>query len=176
MALKPTIYKTHVALSDIDRNIYADFDLTLAQHPSESLERMAVRVLAYCASYQERLAFSKGLSTPDEPALWAHALNGDVLQWIDVGEPAPERIKKACTKSQAVAIYSFNSKSEVWWTQARSALAALNVSVFRFLWPEIQALATSVTRNMDIQVTITSGMLYISFPDAQHAVTLERLQ
>ena len=90
MALKPTIFKFAIALSDVDNNRYLDLSLTVAQHPSETLERMMVRLLAYCLNAEDGLEFTRGLSENDEPDLWQHSLDGRILKWIEVGEPAAE--------------------------------------------------------------------------------------
>lgn len=162
MALKPTIYKSKIALSDLDRNYYDTLNLTIAQHPSETLERMMTRVLVFCINAQENLSFTKGLSTAEEPDIWAHTLDNRILLWIDVGEPAADRIKKARGLSSTVKIYSFNSKSDVWWKQEQEKFNALKVSVFQFQWKSIQAMTTLVQRTMDLSVTITDNSAYIA--------------
>lgn len=162
MALKPTIYKLRIALSDINRNYYDTLDLTTAQHPSESLERMMVRVLVFCINAQDRLAFTKGLSAAEEPDLWAHTLDGQISLWIDVGEPAVDRIKKATRRAKMVKVYSFNSKSDIWWSQGQEKFSTLKVSIFQFPWESIQSLATLVQRTMDLSVTITDESAYIA--------------
>lgn len=108
MALKPTIYKLKITLSDSDRNYYDTLNLTIAQHPSETLERMMARVLVFCLNAQEYLVFTKGLSAVEEPDIWARTLDGRISLWIDVGEPAVDRIRKATRLSPAVMVYSFN--------------------------------------------------------------------
>ena len=104
MALKPTIYKLKIALSDINRNYYDTLNLTIAQHPSETLERMMVRVLAFCINAQENLVFTKGLSAVEEPDIWARTLDDKISLWIELGEPAVDRIKKATRLAPAVKI------------------------------------------------------------------------
>ncbi len=162
MALKPTIYKFKIALTDLNRNYYDTLNLTIAQHPSETLERMMARMLVFCLNAQESLAFTKGLSTAEEPDLWAHTPDGRIALWIDVGEPAPERIKKATRIAQAVKVYSFNSKSNVWWTQEQSKFNQLTAAVFQFQWPAMQTLARQTQRTMDISVTITEESAYVA--------------
>ncbi len=98
MALKPTIYKLNINLSDLDRDYYDTIDLTLAQHPSETLERMMARVVAFCINAEEHLKFTKGLSEIEEPDIWARTLDDQIALWIDVGEPDVERIKKPLVK------------------------------------------------------------------------------
>ena len=162
MALKPTIYKFNIALSDINRNYYDSLNLTLAQHPSETLERMMVRLLSFCINAQEHLVFTKGLSAADEPDIWAHSLSGQLDLWIDVGEPAVDRIKKATRIAQDVKVYSFNTKSNAWWLKNQDDFEALPVSVFQFPWEEIQALAALVQRTMALSLTITGDSAYIA--------------
>jgi uncharacterized protein YaeQ len=146
----------------MNREVYESFDLTVAQHPSETAERMMARLLAYCINYQEHLIFSKGLSTPDEPDIWAHGLDGQILSWIDVGEPSPERIKKASRICKSVKVYSFNSKSNVWWDQGMKALASYKADYFRFSWEEIQTLAQLLERTMELSISITDDSAYIA--------------
>ncbi|MGD8629950.1 MAG: YaeQ family protein [Gammaproteobacteria bacterium] len=162
MALKPKIYKSRISLSDIDRDYYAALNLTIAQHPSETLERMMVRVLAYCINAQEHLAFTRGLCVVDEPDIWVRTLDDQIALWIDVGEPAVDRIKKAARLSRAVRVYSFNSRSAVWWEQGRASFKQLPVSVYRFPWESIQALAALVQRTMALSVTISGDSAYVA--------------
>ncbi len=162
MALKPTIYKFKIALTDLNRNYYDTLNLTIAQHPSETLERMMVRILAFCINAQESLSFTKGLSAAEEPDLWTHTLDGRISLWIDVGEPAADRIKKATRLAQTVKVYSFNSKSGIWWIQEQEKFNQLTASVFQFQWKNIQALAKLVQRTMDISVTITGDSAYVA--------------
>lgn len=167
MALKPTIYKLKIMLSDLDRNVFESLSLTVAQHPSETIERMMVRVLAYCINMDERLEFAKGLSVMDEPDLWSKTLDDRITLWIDVGEPGFDRIKKASRISEAVKIYSFNSKSNVWWNQEKQKFASINAEVFQVQWDSVKALAALAQRTMDFTVTISSGSAYFSAEDSE---------
>ena len=162
MAIKPTIYKFRISLSDLNRNYYDTLNLTLAQHPSETIERMMVRVLAYCINAQEHLVFTKGLSEIDEPDLWVRTLDDQTALWIEVGEPAVDRIKKAGHLATEVKIYSFNSKSDVWWEQAKGKINQLKASVYKFEWENIQALSAMVERTMDMSVSITGDSAYVA--------------
>lgn len=162
MALKPTIYKLKIALTDLNRNYYDTLSLTIAQHPSETLERMMVRILVFCINAQESLTFTKGLSAVEEPDLWIHTLDGQITLWIDVGEPAPDRIKKATRIAQTVKVYSFNSKSNIWWIQEQAKFNQLTASIFQFQWKNIQALAKLAQRTMDISVTVMEDSAYIA--------------
>ena len=163
MALKPTIFKMSINYCDLDNDIYNTLALTVAQHPSENLERMMARVLAFSLNEQEFLSFTKGLSNVDDPDIWAKSLSDEFLLWIDMGEPAFERIKKASRQAKSVKIYSFNSKSPVWWKQNEMNLSKLkNLDVYQFNFQQIQDLAKLVERTMSFTITNTSGTCYIS--------------
>lgn len=162
VALKPTIYKFKIALTDLNRQYYDTLNLTIAQHPSETLERMMARMLAFCLNAQEWLTFTKGLSSAEEPDLWAHTPDGRIALWIDVGEPAPERIKKATRIAQTVKVYSFNSKSNVWWMQEQEKFNELTAAIYQFQPLDIQALAKLAQRTMDISVTISEQSAYVA--------------
>ena len=176
MAIKPTIYKLKISLSDLNRNHYDTLNLTIALHPSETIERMMVRVLAYCINAQEHLSFTKGLSAIDEPDIWLRTLDDQLTLWIDIGEPAVDRIKKASRLAQAVKVYCFNSKSDVWWQQAKNKINQLKASIFRFQWIDIQSLATLVQRTMEISVTITGDSAYVATELGECEVSWQVLQ
>lgn len=176
MALKPTIYKIKINLSDIDRAYYDTLDLTVAQHPSETRERMMVRVLAFCLNAQEHVDFTNGLCAVDKPDIWAHNLEGQTSLWIDVGEPTFERLKKAVGLSPVVKVYSFNSKSDRWWMDGRTKFNALKASIFQFQWASIQALAALVNRRMDLSVTIQDNRVYVAAELGECEVSWSALQ
>ena len=176
MAIKPTIYKFRISLSDLNRDYYDTLNLTLAQHPSETIERMMVRVLAFCINAQDNLVFTKGLSEVDEPDLWVRTLDDQTALWIEVGEPSAERIKKAGHLANKVNIYSFNSKSDIWWTQIKGKISQLKASVYKFKWEEILALAALVERTMDMSVSITGDSAYVATNLGECEVNWETLQ
>jgi uncharacterized protein YaeQ len=162
LAIKPTIYKFNINLSDLDRQYYDTLNLTVAQHPSETTERMMARVLAYSLNAQDSLSFTKGLSEPDEPDICLRTLDDQLAMWIDVGEPAVDRIKKATRLAHAVKVYSFNSKSVTWWQQAQPAYSQLSASIFRFDPESIKTLSAFVTRTMDMSVTISGDSVFVA--------------
>lgn len=176
MALKPTIYKFRIALSDLERGYYDSLSLTVAQHPSETSERMMARVVAFCLNAQPSLSFAKGLSSTEEPDVWLRTMDDRISLWIDVGEPAVERIKKASSLAEQVLVYSFNSKSDVWWTQSQSKFAQIRASVYRFDWAQIQFFTTMLERGMDFSVTITGESAYIATAKGECEVGWELLQ
>jgi len=162
VAIKPTIYKFRISLSDLNRNYYDTLNLTVALHPSETTERMMVRVLAYCVNAQEQLSFTKGLSEAAQPDIWVRSYDEKITLWIDVGEPSIERIKKSCHLAETVKIYCFNSKADVWWKQSQGKISQLKASVIKFDWPEIQHLASLVERTMDMSVSISGDSAYVA--------------
>jgi len=123
-----------------------------------------VRLLAYCINAHARLQFTKGLSDTEEPDLWVKSLDDQVELWIEVGEPGLERLKKACSRAEAVRVYSFNTKSTVWWDQLPLGRSGLQLAVFRFDWEAIVALASLVERTMTMSVTITNDSAYVATP------------
>lgn len=176
MALKPTIYKLRISLSDLNRNYYDTLNLTLAQHPSETLERMMVRALAYCINAQEHLVFTKGLSDIDEPDIWARTLDDQISLWIEVGEPSVERVKKACQRAKSVRIYCFNVKANTWWEQSQRKISQLKAAVFKFEWDSIQILASMVQRTMDFSVSISGDSAYVATEAGECEINWQTLQ
>jgi len=176
VAIKPTIYKLTVSLSDLNRDIYESLNLTIARHPSETMERMVVRLLAYCLNTREQLVLCKGLSDTDEPDIWAHSLDGKLELWIDVGEPSAERVKKSSRLAEQVKVYSFNNKAPTWWLQNQAQLAQLNAWVHRFSWDEVQALAAIIDRGVDLSLTLSGDSIYVASDLGECELILELLQ
>lgn len=162
MALKPTIYKAQIELADSDRNLFESLSLTLAKHPSETLERMAARLLAYCLTYTPVLAFTKGLSTADEPDIWAQTDGGEIAHWIEVGQPEEPRLRKACGRARQVSVYTFAKSTPTWWRLNGAAISALpHLQVWQFDWDEIQEATRLLDRTMRLNVSIVGGTLYL---------------
>ena len=162
MALKPTIYKAQVALADSDRNCFEDLSLTLAKHPSETLERMAARLIAYCLNCARGLEFTKGISTADEPDIWQHSDSGEIQHWIELGQPEEPRLRKACGKAKQVSVYSFGKSADTWWKLNGEAISALpRLSVWQFPWDEVIAVANLLDRTMQLNISAVGGTLYI---------------
>jgi len=167
MALKATIFKADLQISDMDRNYFHEHALTIARHPSENDERMMVRVLAYALHADEALAFGKGLSADDEPDLWRKDLTGAIQLWIDVGLPDEKRIRKACGRAAQVVIVSYGGRgAELWWAQAGAALERCrNLTVINLPQAATQAVAALVNlsqRTMELQCLIQEGHLWLS--------------
>ncbi|MFZ5722558.1 MAG: YaeQ family protein [Pseudomonadota bacterium] len=164
MALKATVYKAQLNVADTDRGYYADHPLTLALHPSETEERLMVRLLAYALHAGEHLAFTRGISTDDEPDLWEKDLTGDIVRWIEVGLPDDTRIRKACNRSREVVVIAFGARApEIWWEKTAPALARFdNLTVLRIPAEAGAALAALAGRTMEWQVTIQDGIAFVS--------------
>jgi uncharacterized protein YaeQ len=171
MALKATIFKAQLAVADIDNGYYADHGLTLARHPSETDERMMVRLSALALQAHAlqtvcggdgTLAFGKGLSDPDEPDVWLRDFTGATRLWIEVGQPDEVAITKACRQSEQVAVYAFHHAAEVWWKGIQTKLTRLpNLAVWRVPAEASQALAELAERSMQLQATIQEGVLML---------------
>lgn len=164
MALKATIFKADLSIADMDRVYYADHSLTLARHPSETDERMMMRLLAFALHADERLAFGKGLCVDDEPDLWLKDLTGAIELWIDVGLPDEKWLKKACNRSNRVVLLSYGGRqAEVWWSQIESRLARMdNLMVMTLDAEASQALAGMAARTMRLQCTIQDGHVFLT--------------
>lgn len=134
------------------------------------------RLLAFCLNAQSELSFTKGLSSVEEPDIWAHSLDGELLLWIDVGEPASARIKKSSRIAKQVKVYCFNTKSDTWWKQNKDDFSTLATSVTRFDWLGIQSFAALVERTMDMSITITGESAYIASGLGECEVSWEELQ
>ncbi|KAF1041417.1 MAG: putative protein YaeQ [Herbaspirillum frisingense] len=162
MALKSTIFKAELQISDMDRHYYENHALTIARHPSETDERMMIRVLAFALNASEALAFGKGLSDVDEPDLWQKDLTGAVDLWIEVGQPDDRAILKACGRSSQVLVYSYSSVSNIWWNQTGSRVErAKNLKVVNIPAEASQALAALAQRSMQLQCTIQDGQVWL---------------
>lgn len=163
MALKATIYKVELNITDMDRPHYGLYSLTLARHPSETDERMMVRLLAFALFADESLSFARGLSVDDEPDLWQRDLTGDIKRWIDVGQPDEKWIRKACGRADEVVVVSFGRAADIWWNGVVGKLGRLDRLRVINLDPEVApALAAMAERGMRLQCTIQDGELWVT--------------
>ena len=137
---------------------------------------MMARLLAFSINAKAGLVFTKGLSSVEEPDIWIRTLDEKTSLWIDVGEPSVDRIKKASRQTREVKVYSFNSKSDVWWEQGRSKFAMLKASIFRFDLQSVKAFAALTERTMDVSITITGNSAFIAAYLGECEVTWEPLQ
>ena len=181
MALKSTIYKAALQIADMDRQLYADHALTLALHPSETEERLLVRLLAFALNVppddrRGTLQVARGLSDTDEPALWQHDLSGQLLHWIELGQPDDRRLAKACARAERVTLYVYGSAAPVWWAGIRHKLARLaNLTVWQIPPPQAQALAALAARSMQWQLTVQDGQVWLSSGHALLELVPQRL-
>lgn len=164
MALKATIFKADLQIADMDRRYYGDHTLTIARHPSETDERMMVRLLAFALHAHEAMSFGRGLSTDDEPDVWQKDLTGTIEIWIDVGLPDEKRIRRACGRARQVFIYGYGGRgAELWWDQVSAKLGqAENLWVFSLPAASTQALTKLALRSMQLQFTIQEGQIWVS--------------
>ena len=177
MALKATIFKADLQIADMDRNYYGGHALTIARHPSETDERMMVRLLAFTLHAHDALLFGKGLSTDDEPDLWRKDLTGAIEEWIEVGQPDDRRILKASGRASQVVVYSYSNTSDVWWNQIGGNLArARNVQVINLPSSATMELARMARRTMQLQCTVQEGQVWITDGDATVHLELEVLK
>jgi len=175
MALNSTTYKIELSISDMDRGYYATHALTLARHPSETDERLMVRLLAFALYADERLQFGKGLSSDDEPDLWRKDLTGEILEWIELGNPDEQAIRKACGRARHVVVVNYAGRgAAIWWQKNESQLArAKNLSVIDIDAASVDALATLASRNMRLQCLIQDRQVQLFGDDAAAAVAIE---
>ena len=164
MALKATICKVDLSVADIDRGYYHDHALTIARHPSETDERMMVRVLAFALHADENLAFGRGLSTEDEPDLSLRDLTGAIETWIDVGLPDERDVRKACGRASAVSVLAYGGRAvDLWWEGVREKLERQERLDVREVPSEAsKALAAMAGRSMKLQVTIQEGHILVA--------------
>ena len=176
MALKSTIHKVELSIADMDRNYYETHQLTVAQHPSETEERMMVRILAFARHAHDRLFFGKDLSVDDEPALWQKDYTEAINLWIDVGLPDEKRIRKASGRSEAVAVYLYGGNiADMWWEANAAKMRALDkVSVYNL--PDTTELTRMARRNMTLQCTIQDGEMWLSDDKGAHLMVVEALK
>lgn len=163
MALKSTIYKAELQIADMDRHYYGDHALTIARHPSETDERMMVRIAAFALFAQERLEFCKGLSDADEPDLWQKDLTGAIERWIEVGQPDERRIAKACGRAEDVVVIAYGGRtSDIWWQGVQTRMDRLrNVTVWSLGEGVAASLGALAERTMRLQCTVQDGAAWL---------------
>lgn len=176
MALKSAIHKAEVTISDMDRGYYHTHLLTLAQHPSETRERLMLRLVVFVLHAHEQLVFTRGLSAADEPELWQKNYTDDIELWIELGEPDERRLRQASGRAIQVCLYSYGRGSDVWWQTMKNKVTRLkNLRVLRIASPTLVALAKLHGRNMQLQAIIQDSQLWLSCGDKCVLVEVERL-
>ena len=172
MALKATVFRAELQVSDMDRHYYATHALTLARHPSETDERLMVRLLAFALFADERLEFGRGLSSDDEPDLWLKSRSGEIELWIDLGQPDESRIRKACGRSGQVVVINYGGRaSDIWWDKVASSLARCgNLTIIDIATATVAELAALADRGMRLQCMIQDGQAELYFEGSSVAI------
>ena len=174
MAITATMHHLEIALSDVDRGVYESLDLRVAQHPSESMRYMLTRTLAYCLSYEEGIAFSKGgLSATDEAPIAVRDPTGVLLAWIDIGVPSAERLHKASKAARRVAIFTHAEMNQLRKEAATKAIHKMDaIEVWRFEPKFIDAIVEKMERNTKLVLTRNDGQLYVAIAGETLEATL----
>jgi uncharacterized protein YaeQ len=176
LALSATIYHFVIQLSNVDRGVYESLALKVARHPSEAEDYLVARVLAYCLELTEGLAFSRGLSEPDEPALAVRDLTGELRAWIDVGAPDAARLHKAAKAAPRVAVYTHKSPETLLRQLAGERIhRAETIELYAFDRDLIAGLAARLERRMVFDLSVTDAHLFVSIGDATLSGELERV-
>lgn len=164
MAIKATVFKANLQIADIERHYYQDHTLTLARHPSETDERLMVRLLAFALHAHENLEFGQGMTADDEADVWLKDLTGLIELWIDVGIPDEKLVRKACGRSNQVVVYCYGGRvADMWFSQNKAQFARQkNLIIFSLSVADTQALAKLAQRNMNLQCTIQDGQVWLS--------------
>jgi uncharacterized protein YaeQ len=176
MASNATIYKAVLQIADLDRQYFQDHTLTLARHPSETEERLMVRVLAFALHANEALSFGRGIGTEDEPALWQRDDTGTINLWIEIGQPDEKTLRQACGRSKQVIVYAYGARSaEVWWANHRQSLDRLkNLSVTLLPMDSVRALTAMARPAMRLQWTIQDGHIWVADEGQTLHIELQR--
>ena len=178
MALKATIFKASVQISDMDRHYYQDHNITIAQHPSETDDRMMVRLLAFALNASESLTFTKGLSADDEPELWDKSLADEVLTWVEFGEPDEKWLRKASARAKQVVLYTYGGRSvPVWWKKNQANLERYkNLAVYNIPEDAVKAMGLMVNRQMSLSYSISEGEVWLSNGQDSIQIIAEQLK
>lgn len=173
MAQNATIYKIELSVSDMDRHYYETHKLTAAKHPSETDERLMVRILAFALNAHEHLEMTKGLSTDDEPDIWQKSLSGEIDLWVALGLPSEKVMRKSCRKAAKVIVYPYGGRvAEIWWDKVKSGTTRFdNLQVINFSEADTSALAKLANRAIKLQVNIQDGEVMVSVDQSVVYVT-----
>jgi uncharacterized protein YaeQ len=173
MAQNATIYKIELSVSDMDRHYYEVHKLTVAKHPSETDERLMVRIVAFALNAHKHLEMTKGLSTDDEPDIWQKSLSGELDVWVALGLPSEKVVRQSCGKAGKVVVYSYGGRTaEMWWDKIKNSTTRFNnLQVINFSETDTGALAKLASRAMKLQVNIQDGDVMVSVDDSVVYVT-----
>ena len=173
MAQNATIYKVELSVTDMDRHYYETHKLTVAKHPSETDERLMVRLLAFALNAGENLEMTRGISTDDEPDIWQKSLSGELELWVALGQPSEKVLRQSCGKADKVVVYCYGgSTAEVWWEKVKNSTTRFdNLRVVNLPQSETAELSAQASRSMKLQVTIQDGEVMASGDDGMVYVT-----
>jgi uncharacterized protein YaeQ len=173
MAQKATIYKVELSVSDMDRHYYETHKLTVAKHPSETDERLMVRILAFALNANEQLEFTRGISTDEEPDIWQKSLSGELKLWVELGLPGEKIVRQSCGKANEVIVYCYGgSTAEVWWEKIKNSTMRFdNLQVTNFSKKDTSNLGELANRSMNLQINIQNGDVMVSLDDSIVYVT-----
>ncbi len=174
MALSASIYKVNIFISNMDRNFYQEFDLTMAKHPSESESRMMYRLLTFIHSAHDDLKFTQGLANVEEPELWQTSLTGEILHWIELGLPDEKRIKQAAGKSKKVSIYTYHkNKALEWLPKIKDKFTANDkINIFNFEVTENGPIEKLVEKSMRLTCIIEDDFMYLANDDSRVGIQI----
>lgn len=164
MAQNATIYKVDLSVSDMDRHYYESHKLTVAKHPSETDERLMVRLLAFALNAHEQLEMTKGISTDDEPDIWQKSLSNELELWVTLGLPSEKLVRQSCGKADRVVVYAYGGRTaEMWWDKLKTSTTRFdNLQVSNLSEDSTSALAALASRAMKLQVNIQDGEVMVS--------------
>ena len=164
MAQKATIYKVELSVADMDRHYYMAHNLTVAKHPSETDERLMLRILAFALNAHERLEFSRGISSDDEPDIWQKSLSGELELWVTLGLPSEKIVRQSCSKASEVIVYCYGNKAaEIWWRKIKNSTTRFdNLLIINFSENDISELGKQASRSMKVHVNIQDSDVMIS--------------
>ena len=173
MAQNATIYKVELSVSDMDRHYYGTHKLTVAKHPSETDERLMVRIVACALNAHENLEMTKGISTGDEPDIWQKSLSGELDVWVALGLPSEKVMRQSCGKAERVIVYPYGGRTaEMWWDKIKSSTIRFeNLQVIGFSEKDTNELAKLASRTMKLQINIQDGDVMVSVGDSIVYVT-----
>jgi uncharacterized protein YaeQ len=180
MAIKATIFKANLQIADMDRNVYVDHAVTIARHPSETDERMMIRLLALALNLPAdtdhgTLELAKDLWETDEPALWHKDLTGEIKHWIDVGQPDEKRLLRASGRADRVSVLSYSASTPIWWAGIANKVArADNIEAWQIEVAQSQALAALAQRTMQLQLSVQDGSCWLG--DGQTSIEITPLR
>lgn len=173
MAQNATIYKVELSVSDMDRHCYETHKLTVAKHPSETDERLMVRLLAFALNANEQLELTKGLSTDDEPDIWQKSLSDELELWVALGLPSEKIVRQSCGKANNVIIYCYGGRTaDVWWEKIKNSTTRFdNLQVTNLSDTDTSDLGKLANRSMKMQVNIQDGDVMVSVNESIAYIT-----